>query len=229
MNRTINDLTATLADALGIEREVVADHAHHLFPNDNADTDDAQAEPEHAAALLISLMAGVPPAKAPDAVRLYGGLPLDCVDTGGTHQNGQWVSIRIPDDDPFMENLTTLGNPFGEFLAGLIGWFNEAPEIDFEVVNFVLGGGLGTASATIYFGVLIDGASVVGNIKFNLVPFGGGTLPDDAARCRLDREATVPGAILSVLREFFTGAPGGPREVFMSRADLARLSQELDS
>ena len=60
---------------------------------------------------------------------------------------------------------------------------------------------------------------------FTPVDFAGEWRPDDAPPARLDQQAIVPGAILPVLREFFTGDTKGPREVFMTRADLARLSE----
>ena len=79
-----NDLCKVMADALGIEREAVLDHAKCLqeaggmFPTD----DTARAESEHAASLLIALMSGLPPSKASDAILLYGGLPLESARRG---------------------------------------------------------------------------------------------------------------------------------------------------
>ena len=78
------ELCKVMAAALGIEREVVLDHARHfqqasgMFPTD----DTARAEPEHAASLLIALMSGLPPSKASDAILLYGGLPLESARRG---------------------------------------------------------------------------------------------------------------------------------------------------
>ena len=225
---TNRELCEVLADVLGIERELVKDHASALreaglFP----DTDDDRAEPEHASALLISLMAGVPPAKAPDAVRLYANLPLARVRRGEMDAHGGWESGEIPADDPYFEGLRAYGDTFGEVLTCFITWFAKTTEADAEILEIVVGGGLGNATAAICFAPLIEDANVVGDIKFSLEPLGGGTVPDDAPRSRLDRQATIPGSIFSVLREFFTGASDGPRQVFISRADSAHQSQEL--
>ncbi len=216
---SIRDLTQTLASALGIEPEVVKGHAHalceaELFPGDDVD----RAYPEHAAALLICLMSGVSPDKAPDAVRLYGGLPLDCIHRGVTRPDGTWEGGLVSGDDPLMEAFEALGSNFAEVLAAFIAWFNETPEIDYKVINFTMGGASGTASAVIYLTVFIEGEEVMGDVKFSLVPLGGGDLPDDAPRARLERQAIIPGAILPILRECFTSSTGGPREVFISRA-----------
>ena len=220
-----SDLIETLADALGIEREVALDHARHLHQasgNFPIGDDAVQAEPEQAAALLISLMSGLPPAKAADALLLYGGLRLESARRGATRHDGLFVTGKIPDNDPFMDFLKTWGSTYSEFLTALIVWFVEASAVDFEVISFATGEGPGTAFATISYAALIEGEEVVGDVKFSLLPFGGGFLPDDAPASRLDRHAVVPGAILPVLREFFGGGADGPREVLISRADFAR-------
>ena len=227
---TTTDLCKTLAFSLGLDPDLVLDHARHLheagldFPIGEGGTDAVQAEPEHAAKLLIAVMSGVLPAEAPDAVRLYGDLPLECVQRGVAHPNG-WVNDGIPNDDPAMEILTTWGETFGEHLVKLIECFNQTPEVNVKVVNFVLGDGLGTATAYIYLAVLIEGEDVVVEVTFSLSPLGGGMLPDDAPRCRLHQRTIVPGSILLALREFFTSAAGGPQEIFMPRADSTRLSE----
>lgn len=223
---TTTELIETLASALGIERAVVLEHARYLhqaggmFPTDD---DTARAEPEMAAALLISLMSGLPPSKAADAVSLYGGLRLESARRGGRAIDGNWVSGEIPADDPFMSELLSWGSTFGNFLLTLIEWLNIASEVDFEILNFTMGGGLGTATAFVYFGALIEGENIIGDAKFSLAPVGGGTIPDDAPRARLDWHAVVSGEILLVLRELFTGVSDGPQEVLISRADFARL------
>lgn len=227
---TTRELCEVLAAALGVERAVVKSHAHALhevglFPSDEADADEAHAEPEHAAALLVAIMGGGPPEKSPDAVRLYANLPLDRVHWGVTRPNGGWETGEIPAGDSYFEDIKTYGSAFGECLTCFIGWFAKTTEIDCKVLRIFLGGGLGNATAAIFCALLIENVNVVSEIKFSLQPLGGGAVPDDAPRARLDRSAVIPGAILPILREFFTGAPGGPREVFMSRADLARLSQ----
>lgn len=168
---TARELCEVLAAALGVERELVESHVHtlreaKLFPTDKGDTDDAQAEPEHAAALLISLMAGAPPDKAPDAVRLFGGLPLDSVTRCELMLDGQFEAFRMSDDDPFMDDLAVLGETFGAFLAGLVRAFNETPEVNIEPGEIILGGGLGTASASVHILVLADGTDVGGTVQF---------------------------------------------------------------
>ncbi len=222
---TTADLCKILASSLGLEPEVVADHARHLFAGERTAEAAAasQALPEHASALLISLMSGLPPAKARDALALYGALPLDCAHRGIMQPDGQVLYAKLQgDDDPFIESVAAWGEIFAEFLSSLIGWFNEAPEVSFEVSNFILGGGPGTANALIYFAALVEGKPVIGDVKFS---FGTDTLPHDGPRARLERQGVIPGAILPILREFFTGATDGPQEVFMSRADWKRLSE----
>lgn len=229
---TTTDLCKILAAALGIEPAVVTDHARHLheadgkFPISEVGTDAARAGPEHAAALLISLMSGLPPAKASDALSLYGGLPLNCAHRAVEQVDGQLVGAKLQGDDPFMENLVAFGETFGEFLSCLIAWFNSTPGIDFEVISFVLGRGGGTASAIIYFAAFIEGQNVVGDVTFS---FGTDTIPHDGPRARMDTQAIIPGAILSILREFFTGSADGPREIVLSRAQVAGLLSEARS
>lgn len=223
---TTADLGKLLASSLGIEPEVVADHVRHLFTGERTAeaAAAAQAQPEHAGALLISLMSGFPPAKALDALALYGALPLDCAHRGITLPDGQLVFTKLQgDDDPFIESVAAWGEIFAEYLSSLIGWFNEAPEVYFEVINFTLGGGPGIAIAFVYFAGLVEQETVLGDVKFS---FGTDTLSHDGPRARLEQQAIIPGAILPILREFFTGATDGPREVFMARADWTRLSQE---
>ena len=58
---TTHELCNALADALGMEREVVKAHARALREAGLFDGDDAdQVRPAHAAALLIALMTGAP-------------------------------------------------------------------------------------------------------------------------------------------------------------------------
>lgn len=222
------ELIQTLASALGVEHEVVADYASHLREAELFPGGDAQ--PEHAAALLMALMSGATPDKAPGAVRLYGGLPLESACRGRTRPDGIYESGTVPNGDPLIENVKTWGSHFAEALAALIASFNETPEIDYKVINFEMGGGPGTARAAIHFAPLTEGEEVMGNMTFSLIPLGGGVLPDDAPRARLERQAVVPGAILPILRECFTGDTGGPREVLcrvpqrFGEVDYARIS-----
>ena len=228
---TTRELCEVLAAALGLEPELVKGHAHALreagpFATDEADTDDVQAEPEHAAVLLISLMSGVPPDKAPDAVRLFGGLPLDSVTRCELMLDGQFEAFRMSDVDPFMNDLAVLGETFGAFLAGLVRAFNETPEVNIEPGEIILGGGLGTASASVHILVLADGVDVGGTVQFTLAPMGGLCRPpDDAPPARLDRYASVPGVIFSIFRKFFTGDRDGPRKVPFSCAELTALTK----
>lgn len=222
---TIADLSKTLASSLDIELEVVTDHARHLFAGETPEKEVAeiQARPEHAAALLISLMSGLPPAHASGALLLYGAMPLDRAYRGVTQSDGGVIFHKLPGDDPFVETFAGWGEIYVEVLSGLIAWFNEAPETNFEVINFDMGGGPGTANAVIHFAALIEGETVIGRVMYN---FGTAALAHDGPRARMETQAVIPGAILLILREFFTGTPGGPREVLMSRADLALLSEE---
>lgn len=221
---TTTELIETLANALGLAHEVVADHARALheaggkFPTDD---DTVCAEPEQAASLLISLMSGLPPSKASDAVRLYGGLPLESARRGGARADGSWVTVTIPDGDPFKDDLLAWGRTYGEFLATLIAWWNEATETDLEVMHFVMGGGRGAASATIYFRALVEGETIAGDVKFS---FGTDTLSHDGPRACLTWQGTVPGAILQIFRELLTNNEDAPKEVLTSRANFARLS-----
>ncbi len=217
------NLCEVMANALGIERELVLDHARHLhkaggkFPTDD---DTMRAEPEMAASLLVSIMSGLPPSKAPDAVLLYGGLPLESARRGGTQADGSWRTVTVPDDDPLQDDLLAWGCTYGEFLVTLIAWWNEATETNLEVMHFVVGGRRGAASAIIYFKALVEGETVAGDVKF----CGTEALDHDGPRACLTWQGIVPGAILPILRELFTDNKDGPREVFTTRADFARLS-----
>ena len=230
---TTTNLCKILAFSLGLDPDLVLEHAHHLheasgdFPIGEDGTEAIQARPEHAAKLLIAVMSGVEPAKAPDAVRLYSDLPLECARRGGAHTHGGWVNHRIPDDEGTMETLAAWGETFGEHLVHLIACFNQASEVNAKVGSFILGDGLGTATAYIYLEVLIAGEDVVVvEVAFSLIPLGGGAVPDDAPRCRLNRRTMVKGEILLAFREFFTSAAGGPREVFIPLADWPQSSRE---
>ncbi len=193
-----------------------------MFPGIDANL----PHPAHASVLLIALMTGASPSKSAEVMQLFADLPLSSAVRGVTQAGGEYLAAKIPADDPFMDNLRSWGDSFGVFLSCLIAWFNEAREVDFEVLSLDLGGGLGTAHALISFVSLVEGVTFGGNVKFDLAPLGGGFIPDDAPRSRLERHAAVPGSIFPILRELFTGDTNGPREVFMSRAELARLSEE---
>ncbi len=220
------ELLKVMAGALGIEREVVADHANALREAELFPDDDDRAEPEHAAALLIVMRSGVTPDKAPEAVRLFGGLPLDCAQRSVMRPDGAWIGDRVGHNDPFMDFAASWGDNFAEFLTALINWFNEALDADFEITAFVMGGGPGLVSAIIYFTIFIEGGeNAMGGVTFSLVPLGGGALPDDAPRARLDHQSIVPGAILSALRGCFTGDTAGPKQIFLTRADFQRQDQ----
>ena len=227
MNRTINDLTTTLADALGIERDVVSGHANALREAKLFPGDDDRAEPEHVARMLISLMYGAPSADAAKTVTLFEKLPLDCAHRGMKADDGRWSSRRLPEDDPDMDILRSCGESFLTFLTALISLFNEAPETDFAVECITVGGGTGTVTALVYYKAFSEEVDISGSVKFSLAPYDAGYRPDDAPPARIERVSVVPGTIFPILRKMFTGNEDGPRKVFRSRADLAHLSQEL--
>ena len=226
---TNRELCNVLADALGIEREVVDETVHHLRETKMLpDGEDTTATVDHAVTLLIALMGAPGPEDAPDSAQLYAQLPLDRVMRCESMSDGRFESIHVPDTDPFVEDLSQFGTTFGTFLAGLVSAFNEAPEVDIEPGEIIVGGGLGTATASINILALADSVNVGGTVKFSLAPMGGDQMPDDAPAARLDRYTIVPGPIFAVFRKFF-GSADGPRKVVLSRADMARLSQESSS
>ena len=65
---TITNLTATLAEALGLPRRLVDDTARYLREAEMLADGGAPATVEHAVVLLLGLMAAPDPKDAPDAV-----------------------------------------------------------------------------------------------------------------------------------------------------------------
>ncbi len=213
------DLCETLAASLGIEREVVADHASHLREAGMLPDGDAPVGPEHAVTLLIALMVAPIPADAPDCVRLYQRLPLDGV-TGAALTPAMCTEMFCATDTAIITDVDDLGETFGAFLVSLVE-LSSGPAVPiFEPGEIVVGGGPGTAKAGV---MLTRGgcAPAMGFVKFSLAPLGGDRLPDDAAVARLDSSVTVPGTIFDVLREFFTVDAARPRDASLAYARAA--------
>ena len=220
---TINDLKSTLSAALGLFRRLVDETARHLqdaemLPDDPG----ASATPEAAVTLLLGLMTAPTPKDAPDCARLYAQLPLWRINQGETTTRGTCEFVRLGEAHPFAANMASLGDAFGEFFANLLRNYMEAPEITIEPGEVVVGGGPGTAFASVEYLVLAEGADVGGSVVFNLAPLGGGQLPDDAPRARLDQYAIVPAAIFQVLRKALNGKDD-PRRATLPREAVEQL------
>ena len=147
--RTTNDLCETLANALGLPRRLVDETARHLREAGMLPDGDAPASAEHAATLLLGLMAAPTSVDAPDCARLYAQLPLDHVTRGELTSDGHIEMLEIGDPSPLMGDIREHGESFGVFLASLIelgepGGFVEPGEI-------VVGGGPGTATGAVAF------------------------------------------------------------------------------
>ena len=224
---TTTDLTATLANALGLPRLTVNETARHLREAEMLPEGKERASVEHAVTLLLALMAAPDPKDAPDCARLYLQLPFDRVMRYETMLDGRFGGDEAPDDDPFVSDIRKFDPAFGPFLETLIHSFNMIPEISVEPPDISIGGGLGTAMASVRTLLLADDVNVSVNIQFTLEPMGGNQMPDDAPAGRLDRYTTVRGLIFTTLRQFFTDSADGPREVFLtSRPAPALMSQE---
>lgn len=226
---TTNALIKTYAQTLGQPRRLVDETARHLHEAGMLAKGDAPATAEGAMVLLLGLMAAPTPEDAPDCARLYAQIPLDHVMRSELMPDGRIESIRVPDDDPFLVDLAGLGDRFGHFLTSLIFGYSEASEMDTELGDILVGGGLGTATASVHMRPLADGVNIAGSVRFTLEPLGGGRNPDDAPRARLDVFACVPGTIWGVLREFFTDAQDGPRKLVQSSTEVANLLSESRS
>ena len=229
MNTTA-DLTATLAQALGLLARLVEETAKHLreagmLPDDPG----AEATPEHAVTLLLGLMVAPEPKDAGDCVRLYRQLPFDKVMCCEQLEDGRFGWNRVDDTNPVVANVRHTGETFGCFLVSLIQAYNNATIVNIEPAEINIGGGLGTASASVPFWVLTDEMNVAAVARFSLEPLGGDRHPDDAPQARLDCHATVPGTIFTVFRTFFTGHAEGPREVNWPHAAVADLISEARS
>ena len=227
MNRTINDLTVTLADALGLPRRLVDETARHLREANMLADGGALATVEHAVVLLLGLMAAPEPKDAPDSVRLYRQLPLDRVTRCELMPDGRFETVQVLDEDLFVADLHELGTAFGPHLETLIRTLSAIEEVDIEIGGISVGGGIGTATASIHILVLAEGVDVGGVVQFTLAPLGGPCRhPDDAPPARIDFFASVPGSIFSVFRKFFSGSASAPRKTAISRAEVAALVTE---
>ncbi len=220
-------LTATLTEALGLPARLVGETACHLREAGMlSDDPGVEATPDHAVVLLLGLMAAPEPKDAPDCARLYRQLPFDHAARCELLDDGRFGWNDIDDTEPLVDDIRGMGETFGSFLASLIQAFNDASVTNLEPGEIIVGGGLGTASATVSFLVLADGVNVGGLARFSLEPLGGDRHPDDAPQARLDCYASVPGSIFAVMRKFFTGDADGPREAVMPRAEVADLLSE---
>ena len=227
---TIDNLTDTLRGALGLPRRLVDETARHLCEAGMLADGGTSATVEHAVALLLGLMTAAEPADAPDAVRLYRQLPLDRLTRCELMPDGRFETIRVPDEDPVVADLQYFGTTFGPHLENLIRTLNAIEKVNIEPSELIVGGGTGTATASIHILVLADGAYVGCAVQFTLAPLGGPCRhPDDAPLARLDCYASVPGSIFAVLRKFFTGSADGPRKAIIPRAEVAGLLSEAGS
>lgn len=226
---TTTDLCKILAASLGLDPEIVLDHARHLHEAGMLADGGAPATVEHAVTLLIALMAAPNPEDAPDCVRLFVRLPFDRMMRCESMPDGRFESIHVPDTDPFVDDINQLGMSFGTFLVGLVTALNEAAAVNIEPGIIIVGGGLGTAIAAVDILALAEGVNVACTVQFSLAPMGGNQMPDDAPAGRLDRYMIVPGSIFAAFRKFFTNSADGPREVVMSRAEVADLLSEARS
>ena len=217
---TTADLIEALSSALGVPQSEATIHVRRLrearllpaTKGGRGAAGGASVNAEHAAVLLISLMSGVPATKAAETVTLYAGLPLEVVSRGELLPDGRFESFSIAEADPVMADIDTFGDTFGEFLAGLIEAYATAPETSIEPTMVMLGGGLGTASASVHLNALADARTVGAVVTFGMAPLGGGQRPDDAPRARLERHSCVPGTVFQVFRELFSGQAEGPRQ-----------------
>lgn len=213
---TTDDLTTTLADALGLPRKLADDTACHLREAEMLEEADAPVNAEHAVALLIGLMAAPTPADAPDCVRLYRALPFEGI-TGAMITPATHAEMFSASDTAIITDVDDLGETFGAFLVSMVELSSGPAAPIFEPGEIVVGGGPGTAKA----GVMLTrggNAPAMGFAKFSLAPLGADRLPDDAAVARLDSSITVPGAIFGVLREFFMADTTHPREATLGHA-----------
>ena len=225
--QTITDLVATLAGALGVPRRLVEETARYLREAEMLPEGKEQAAVEHAVTLLLALMAVHDPEDAPSCVRLYLEMPFDCAMCYEMMPSGRFEGYQVPDADPLVSNIRQFGIAFGSFLETLILAFNEVSETSATPTDISLGGGLGTARASVRTLILMDDVNVSINMQFALDPGSGYQIPDDAPAGRLDRYTTVQGQIFTAFRKFFTGSTGGPREVFLtSRPDSALTSRK---
>lgn len=191
---------------------------------------DAPATVEHAVNLLFGLMAASEPADAPDAVRLYRQLPFDRVMRCELMPDGHFEAFQVADDDLVVTDLQYFGTAFGPHLENLIRTLNEIEEVNVEPSEIIVGGGTGTATASIHILVLADGVNVAWAVQFTLAPLGGPCRhPDDAPLARLDCYASVPGSIFNVFRKFFTGSATGPRKAIIPRAEVANILSDARS
>ncbi len=214
MTAATDDLTATLAGALGLPRKLVDDTAHHLRKAGMLPDDAAPATAEHATTLLLGVMAAPTPKDAPDRVKLYSELPLERVTRSEVCANGRVDYLEVPGDDPLVNDCRMLGESLGEFLANLIEGYASADEMNIKPGRIVLCGGLGNAAAMIEMSALVNRFDIGGTVIFNMM--GGGCRPDDAPRARLDLNPSVPAEIFQVFRSLLAGEPEGPRETVLA-------------
>ncbi len=224
MTATIDDLTATLAGALGLSRQLVNDTAHHLRKAEMLPDDDAPIDPAHCATLLLGVMTGSNPERSPAMVRLYSELPLERAIHSEAFANGQVEFLDVPDADPLVDNCRMLGDSLGEYLVNLIAVYAFADEKMTKPGRIVLCGGLGNASAMIEVFVLASRGDIGGTAIFSME--GGGCRPDDAPWARLDQNPSVPAEIFQVFRNLLAGESEGPREVALAHDGDSKVGKE---
>ena len=226
---TITDLTATLANALGLPRRLVDETARYLREAKMLpEGADAQATVEHAIVLLLGLMAAPDPEDAPNCARLYRQLPLDRVTRAELMPDGSTEMVDLSDPWPGMGDFRNLGETFGAFLTSMV-FVKTDPDFFVQPREIVLGGGPGTATGAVGLCVREGVHFVFGLVRFSLAPLGGGRHPDDAPRARLDCHATVPDTIFEVLCRFFADAPGGTPKIAKPRTETAATLSESRS
>ena len=129
-----NDLTKTLADALGIEPETIAAHASHLREAGMLPDGDAPVDSEHCAALLLGAMIRIdmigPDTRHPDKRRQHHGR-ASC-EVGGQRFETEgpapiyklvtllWLHGHGSADFEVWDNLSPTGKPGGLAMTGRV-------------------------------------------------------------------------------------------------------------
>lgn len=220
---SVADLCQVLSDALGVKAATVNHRAGQIrkagmLPTGRGGRNGAGAarvEIGHAINLLLAVAGGDHPpcvgaGGGPDAVRVYGGLPLANVWVQKTGPDGLPFFDTFGDDSGAVASARDLGDTLAEFLTETADGYNCADQIALSPEGIHLGGGLGNLNATVYFGNTATGdPNFRVAMEFSLFRYGE-RIPDDAPVARLDRGVTIPGSIFQVLRDLF-GSPTAPR------------------
>ena len=216
---SVADLCQTFVDSLGVPASIVDHRAMQLrkagvLPTGKGGRNGAGAArvgPEHAASLLIAILAGDPAPVVGQgggvaAAHAYGALPLESVCVVIPNASGEVTLNQVDDESEIYSFVRNTGSTFGPFLTAIIHEFNQTSVVNFIPTDLRLDGGPGTLRASVMFSCpVFPSPHFRWTVYFDMTGLGAGLPPDDAAPARLERAVVIGGAVFEALRVLFGG------------------------